>query len=249
MNVQESSLDDLYKQGVPTKEGVSLHNTSVDALQIFEGNLPVSIQMDGSLHEYSSEITLKFTGENPGIYVMPLFPPLGNIQIRKSTDIQFSVYHKKYLITLFCRFVGILPRQNRILTSFPFSISMQRQKRSCFRVDVSTSDRVTSEIVRPSGLTLPIKVLDISNRGFGFEMLKPSAAFSHKSNLLCRFSIRNSSIVQSNAIYLDGNSTSKAVSGRCKFLFGKLPHDETSVMNMVSILQREYLLKKQEAFT
>ena len=252
MDTKTPDIDKIFSQGDELSEDSKTITGDLIPLLLnllTTQSLPIEAQLDSSVRDYHT--ILRFVSGSDdldGLYMLidALDPSVGNIKIRSSSDVTLKVFHEKYLIEIVVYFVGVVPRQQLIRLTLPSSISLMKQKRGKYRVRVEEKWKVKCDFVRPSGLKVPCKILDISAGGFSFESLKDSPKLNPNAKIKCQITSAETKDINVRAKVLSCDLTkSMYLKGRCRFLFENAK-DEQQVNGMVAAFQRLKLQKRMK---
>ncbi|MBF0194723.1 MAG: hypothetical protein HQL71_09195 [Magnetococcales bacterium] len=176
-----------------------------------------------------------------------LDPAIGNIRIRRSKKVFLTFFITHYMIDAKVKLLKITD-DHTIRLSIPKKIRLNKQQRTSVRIDVKEKWNIKASVSRPSGISFPAKVLDISTGGLEFQSLDVIPSLWENAKVYINFAWASQDLkVEANAQLIDAYLKEGIQTYRARFLFDT--HETAEGMDLfVAALQREQLKDHAETF-
>lgn len=180
------------------------------------------------------------------LLIAALDPPIGNVRIRKASSVNVQFFTKINIFRCEVPFEKITDTKS-IRLGFPETIQAEPEKRMAFRVKVNPLIEVTAEIIRPSGVSFKIDIVDISVGGMAFCPVKTIPKMGEGAKITIRVCCPETCDVSLDAVFIGIVPRDGAQIFRARFLIGT--QDEAiSIETLVMHLQRQTVQTRQALF-
>jgi hypothetical protein len=220
-------------------------------LALLEDN-PFQLQLDQQVFVYYTRFSYdpglaEDIEQGERLLIAPLDPPIGNMKIRSSKKVILELFTEFHLVEAHVEFLS-RPNPSAIELSFPQELLLDKQKRDSIRVSIDPLWGLEVQAIRPSGISIAGRPIDLSTGGLCFlsETSIPIMSKKFRLKIVILWPSRNVT-VQAQALLIKHHDKEGETYFRAKFLFET--YDEARAMEeLASALQIRMIKQREELF-